>query len=828
VFVSQVLSESSRPYCNCPAGRLGTACEIRELPSLKLTPFPLTNDGKLFSGKSTRLSVLLHTNKTSLDDITPFISSIVIKINEPTLSEPFVKAGIQTNYVFPPGEALITAEVTFLNNPDLVSITLPLQAVDCTCSARGQCDVRGQCICDDSAFGAACQYGMVSGVLTVPLKSQSVSSLTSAYLPFSTPLLGNPLSVNVTLFDRNQVQADISVAYATRFGVSVLISRSDTSSVTGWSDKIRLLYRASGLRYVAPSQGKILLNAPAAASRPPVPFTVTFPVPYHEPPFVTVKVDSSSLPSTLFERYRNTFEFTVQTVSAGSATFRVFQSQNPGLLWNYSIPIMWTAQPYPTSEIRQMGIFSVGPRAVGPVIVSIPFSSGIYRFVPNAVVNLYESNLDEVLQLQVMNVRQDGMDVRIVRFTETQDLRSGWTQNLQLAWTATPSSYDAVQVPKVTIANASNAVDFNLGDQALQLSRAAGAFDCALACAATPNCRSFVFSPLTMNGVSVPTACQVSMPPGQCVLKGVPLLSYSTSLISDNCTQIGELDRIASHFPPGQIFRIPSRVVRSTDATALSSIYSNNSICHDSALLLGLSVSFDKQTKQSLECVYPPFGVRTDVVFGDVGTPTMLTMASFGLLEFAAKSTPTNEDNAGLIDEEAARQEKTPSPLAAQKMQGWQSKCPPKSVMNGLSRTESNNLIALCHSLEAGSLGNITQVFRRVSIRDVCLLYLEPPPAPCLTRAYLYFICVSTYFFFHRSSVSDEFISFFLSVLVQSSFTSFVLPFSECHPRRSHKSSIQGTRCPKKHYVVGIQLISPFSSDCTDPGVMLQCAPFVV
>jgi hypothetical protein len=198
-------SEHAKPYCMCRSGRLGNACEFDELPTLSFKSAPVSPHNKAYSGQPTRLDLRAESNKIALDDVAPYIASISITVDDPALPEPVTTNGASAVHVFSPGESVVTAHMKFVHNPDTVTLSVPVSVLDCTCSGKGRCDAKGQCVCDEGAFGRVCENGAVSGLLSfeVPANTVKSGSLSRAYLPFNPPLLSTPVSVNVTHFDTN-------------------------------------------------------------------------------------------------------------------------------------------------------------------------------------------------------------------------------------------------------------------------------------------------------------------------------------------------------------------------------------------------------------------------------------------------------------------------------------------------------------------------------------------------------------------------------------------------------------------------------------------------
>jgi hypothetical protein len=198
-------SEFAKPYCMCQSGRLGQACELDELPTLSFKSAPLSPHQKAYSGQPTRLNARAESKKIALDDLAPYIASITITVDDPALPDPVTTNGASAVHVFSPGEAVITARMKFVRNPDTVTLSVPISVLDCTCSGHGRCDAKGQCVCDEGSFGPVCENGVVSGLLSFEVAANSVKSgsLSRAYLPFNPPLLATPVSVNVTHFDTN-------------------------------------------------------------------------------------------------------------------------------------------------------------------------------------------------------------------------------------------------------------------------------------------------------------------------------------------------------------------------------------------------------------------------------------------------------------------------------------------------------------------------------------------------------------------------------------------------------------------------------------------------
>ncbi len=229
------------------------------------------------------------------------------------------------------------------------------------------------------------------------------------------------------------------MASATRWGVNVVLRRVDMS-VSGWADKVRLFYRAAGLRYVAPASGKLRLNP--SGKKAPATFAIQFPESFSEPPFVSVALDMSLLPRE-DQTFVTAFAFEIQQVTNSRALVRAYLKKSRFAPWTRSLyvpclylyffsvlfflfvisvflfllflflfcslflflslmscsdsgcfflsPLVWSARPYPASEmeIRQQGLFVVGPATSGPVIVTIPFKE-IYRAIPIVSVELFE------------------------------------------------------------------------------------------------------------------------------------------------------------------------------------------------------------------------------------------------------------------------------------------------------------------------------------------------------------------------------------------------------------------------------------------------------
>jgi hypothetical protein len=76
-----------------------------------------------------------------------------------------------------------------------------------------------------------------------------------------------------------------SVISSTPKGVYVKVVRSDMAA--SWTDRVRVMYKVRGVRFVEPQSGVVTVGASGAIA--PKAFAIRFPLPFNEAPFVSIE-----------------------------------------------------------------------------------------------------------------------------------------------------------------------------------------------------------------------------------------------------------------------------------------------------------------------------------------------------------------------------------------------------------------------------------------------------------------------------------------------------------------------------------------------------------
>ena len=378
-----------------------------------------------------------------------------------------------------------------------------------------------------------------------------------------------------------------NVISSTPKGVYVKVVRADSN--LPWTQKIRVLYKVRGLRFVDPQSGTLLVGPSGAVA--PKQFIIRFLLPFNTPPYVSV------LATGLDPKQPDSFKFDVKNAQSGNALVSV-QRSDPGVssfkTWTQPLTVTWTARSFPTNDVIQTGSYSIGPQKTGPFEAVIPFAD-VYRNTPQAKLSVLKAASSEVFEASVIKTAPDGMTVRVTKLSSDGSTQAGWTSALILAWKTYPDSYDLSALPTVVEYSQMDLLGLDVVEP-MQMNGAATTDDCAQVCLQNPECKSYTFA-------SNEAACQAAVAPALCSLKGVPVAAYPHLLVKNPCMTTVEITSSDKKFNKGRVFSL-TQSEKSWSST----------ICADNAVMVGASAQLSESgTSSSFSCVYPSFDLGTAV-----------------------------------------------------------------------------------------------------------------------------------------------------------------------------------------------------------------------
>jgi len=247
-------TDGAKPYCECSSGNLGVACEIPEVPTLGMLNDPAVDGTQnFFSGRLTSVGIQFFANDTRALGVTP--TSYQLSIQDADHLTPWLLPSGKKDFLvtLPPGPVTVTAQVTYPHNPDVVKYSRTSTVVDCKCSNKGECNSKGQCVCDPATLGDNCEDDIVTGLANIGV-SRKDRHRKFVFVRFARKLGDVMKSISFRPYQAKKgLLFNFNVISSTTRGVYIRVTRLDKRKA--WTDRLRVVYKVRGLRFIDAQAG---------------------------------------------------------------------------------------------------------------------------------------------------------------------------------------------------------------------------------------------------------------------------------------------------------------------------------------------------------------------------------------------------------------------------------------------------------------------------------------------------------------------------------------------------------------------------------------------